>query len=164
MFVCGQLYSQFLIPFWCHTASPNPSPFLRHIQSKGNFPSFLDRLPQGLTYQSSPASHQSTPPCSSPKLWTGQSKATQSGLSTESWDYKRGLKVDHKTKTITMKKKKKNFLRPCIRSFVVIIIIIVFYHNYLFVLSLYILIGWLRAKHFIYLTLYLHPLLRSFWP
>ncbi|XP_067219277.1 ETS domain-containing transcription factor ERF-like [Chanodichthys erythropterus] len=49
-------------------ASPNPSPFLRHIKSKGNFPSFLDRLPQGLTYQSSPASHQSTPPCSSPKL------------------------------------------------------------------------------------------------
>nr|XP_021329599.1 ETS translocation variant 3-like protein isoform X9 [Danio rerio] len=68
-------------------ASLNPSPFPRYIQSKGRFPSFLGRLPQGLTYQSSPPCLQSAPPFSS----AGQLKTAQIGRSVEFWDYKTGV-------------------------------------------------------------------------
>nr|XP_017207686.2 ETS translocation variant 3-like protein isoform X7 [Danio rerio] len=68
LLLTGLVCSQFLIPFCCPTASLNPSPFPRYIQSKGRFPSFLGRLPQGLTYQSSPPCHQSAPPFSSANL------------------------------------------------------------------------------------------------
>lgn len=83
--LCWQLCSQFLIRFCSPTASQTLSPFPRHIQSRGRFPYFLGCLPQGLTFQSSPACQRSTPPFTLLKHSTaGQWKVAQSWLKTES--------------------------------------------------------------------------------
>lgn len=99
VFPFWQLCSQFLIPFCSPTSSQNLSLFPRHIQSRGRFPFFLGCVTQGLTYQSSPACHQSTPQYNLPMhSITGQWKVAQSGLTTESLDHdkiKATTKKDH---------------------------------------------------------------------